>query len=100
MKLAKKGYNDNIINCSDNKIETMWNIVKNVSNIKPGAYNINPIKINKYNYSLIIRLSRRNSANILLQLFKINIWIMLYQVMKIPYLIYLGHSFNLCLLSN
>jgi hypothetical protein len=45
-KLAKRRYNDNIINSSDIKIKTTWNIVKNISNIKPGAYNINQIKVN------------------------------------------------------
>jgi hypothetical protein len=50
IKLAKKKHTNNIIR-SNNKIKAMWNIVKSISNIKPGAPNIYAIRVNGNLYS-------------------------------------------------
>ncbi|PNF19496.1 hypothetical protein B7P43_G02324, partial [Cryptotermes secundus] len=45
-KLAKKKHNNNIITHSNNKIATVWNIVKSTSKIKPNVPNISTIRVN------------------------------------------------------
>jgi hypothetical protein len=46
IKLAKKSYYNSNTTHSNNKNKTSWNIIKNISNIKPTAQSITSIKIN------------------------------------------------------
>jgi exonuclease III len=47
IKIAKKNYYNRVLDHSNNKVKTAWNIIKSTSNIKPKAQNITSIKIDK-----------------------------------------------------
>jgi hypothetical protein len=46
IKMAKKNYYNRVLDHSNNKVKTAWNIIKSTSNIKPSAQNTTSIKIN------------------------------------------------------
>ena len=91
IKLAKKRYYNSILNSSNNKTKTAWNIVKKTTNIKPNTHNITAINVNgnlsskgqtiaesfkKYFISVAHNILRPHP------------------VMKIPSLTYPGHLIN------
>jgi hypothetical protein len=46
IKLAKQRYYTDILTCSNNKTKTMWNTIRNTSNMKPNTHNITSIHVN------------------------------------------------------